>query len=270
MAKVFIGQPCYGQIEMESADAIEAALAKDSAHDVTAVRLSSSLLANCFNQLFLTCLNADAFDYFVLLHADVAPLVPPPANGGWLDVLIAELEAWRLDVLHACCALKTMNGGTSTAAAYSDDRWGPRRRLTVRELERLWPTFTAATLREQLDPAIRHLLPNTGCMLLRVAPWMEQFPGFEIQDRIVDVRPGDRSDGVLRRDWQNVSEDWGFGYWAAANGLRVGGTTKVRTDHWGRFPFTTRTLSWGQPRDEAFFEERERGTGDGGQGNQAA
>jgi hypothetical protein len=249
MARIFLGQPCYGMIEFEAADAVEDALADDLRHEVRSIRMSSSLLANCFNTLLVTCLNAGGFDYFALLHSDVSP------SRGWLDTMIAEMGCYNLNVLHAPCALKTMNGTTSTAVAYSDDPWSAVRRLTVRELAKLWPTFTAGILREQLDPAIKHLLPNTGCMLIKIGPWLDAFPGFEIEDRIVEVRPTDRHADVLKTNAQVISEDWNFGFWCAANGVNVGGTTKVRTDHIGRFPFTTKNLEWGRDRDETYFED---------------
>lgn len=256
MSKIFLGQPCYGSIEMESADAVDKALAGDSPHELTIMRLSSSLLANCFNTLLATCLQSNVeatsdeelFDYFCLLHADVAP------EAGWLETMIAELERYHLDVLHAVCAMKDGKGRTSTAGAYSDDPWEPVRRLTMTELKKLWPTFTSGILREQLDPEIKILLPNTGCMLLKVDEWLANFPGFEIRDRLVmEPSPGHRA-----AHWQawTVSEDWNFGYWCAANGVRVGATTKVRTRHIGRTQFKTGVV-WGEERDETYFELRD-------------
>jgi hypothetical protein len=256
VAKIFLGQPCYGSIEMESADAVEKALGEDSPHELAIVRLSSSLLANCFNTLLATCLESNredsaagrtGFRYFAMLHADVAP------EPNWLDVLIAELEQYGLDVIHAPCAMKNGKGHTSTAIAYSDDAWEPVRRLTTTELAELWPTFTIRTLREQLDPSAWALLPNTGCMLWRLGPWVDNFPGFEIRDRQVFAS----SPGHSEPHWQawTVSEDWNFGFWAAANDVRVGATTKVRTKHIGRTAFKTGVV-WGEKRDEMFFELR--------------
>jgi hypothetical protein len=250
MSKIFLGQPCYGAIEFESADAVDNALNRDSPHELTAVRLTSSLLANCFNQLLAICLNAGGYDYWALLHGDMAPA------DGFLDTLVAELEMYRLDVIHAPCALKSEKGYTSTAMAYSDDPWQPVRRLTVRELKSLWPTFTIGILREQLDPAARILLPNTGCMLIRIGDWLKKFPGFEIRDRMLHAPGAERLGVRYEFQPQCVSEDWNFGYWCAAHGVKVGGTTKVATRHVGRMVFPS-DKDWGRDRDEDFFELRD-------------
>jgi len=246
VAKVFLAQPCYGPIEFESCDAIEQAIGEGSPHEFTPVRMSSSLLANCFNKLLVTCLEAGGFDYWFMVHADVGP-TPLAA-----DIMIAELEAYHLDVIHAPCKLKDGSGRTSTAVAYSDDPWDFKRRLTVKELARLWPTFTAGTLAEQLDPGIKVLLPNTGCMLIKLGPWLDNFPGFEIRDRI-DRVPVTRLGVTLSRDANTISEDWNFGYWCAANGVKVGGTFKVRTDHVGRAVYSTKRIT-GLPFDDSYFE----------------
>jgi hypothetical protein len=263
MSNIYLGQPCYGAIELEACDAVDQALQADSPHQITAIRMSSSLLANCFNSLLGACLQSGAFDYFVLLHSDVAPAE------GWLGVLIAELEQYRLDVIHAPCALKNGKGLTSTALAYSDDPWQPVRRLTTRELAQLHPTFTAAYVRN-LDPAAKILLPNTGCMLLKLGPWLDRFPGFEIRDRLRRVESQNSGPSTLDPrpstiTWhaEVVSEDWNFGYWCAANGVRVGCTTKVATRHIGRMPFPT-GLAWGtEERDEIYFELTEEARGEG-------
>jgi hypothetical protein len=242
---------------MESADAVDKALAHDSPHDLVITRQSSSLLANCFNSLLATCLQCNCedaaagqsgFDYFAMLHADV---VPEP---NWLDVLVGEIEKYNLDVIHAVCAMKEPKGRTSTAIAYSGDPWQPLRRITVRELAKLWPTFTVGIVREQLEPAAYALLPNTGCLLLKMGDWLQNFPGFEIRDRLIFGPSPGRSES----HWQawTVSEDWNFGFWCAANGVKVGATSKVTTRHIGRIPFMTETSNWGEERDELFFELR--------------
>jgi hypothetical protein len=260
MSKIFLGQPCYGSIEMESADAVDKALSAESPHDELRIeRKSSSLLANCFNTLLGTCLQynreqPDGYEYFLLLHADVSPTGMCGAHVGWLDTLIAELEQYNLDVIHAPCLVKDGKDLTSTAIAYSDDPWEPVRRIAHKELEKLWPTFTVGMLREQLNvPEAYALLPNTGCMLIKLGGWLTKFPGFEIRDRLVFAP----SPGHSEPHWQawTVSEDWNFGFWCAANGVKVGATTKVKPVHFGRCPFILEK-PFGQERDETFFELR--------------
>lgn len=246
--KIFLGQPCYGAIELEAVDAIDKALDDDGRYEITAMRLSSSLLAHCFNSLLATCLDAGGFDYFVLLHADVAP------SDNWLGVMIQELTAHDLDVIHAPCALKNGKGLTSTAIAWTPNRWWPVRRITCRELQRLPETFTTEALRAEFDPNTYALLPNTGCLLLKIGPWVDEFPGFTIDDRLVKVpAPGGDSN---RPRWQAqvMSEDWNFGFWCAEHGVRVGATRKVATRHVGRVPFLT-DVAWGsEESDETFFD----------------
>src|SRR5215471_18433913 len=114
-----------------------------------------SLLALSFNALWCRALNlakAGGLDYFAMLHTDVGP------NNGWLDALVAELDATGLDVLSVVVPIKDPRGVTSTALARDDgDPFGVFTRLTMQEVFRLPETFTSA------DVGGRPLLVNTGC-----------------------------------------------------------------------------------------------------------
>jgi hypothetical protein len=92
------------------------------------------------------------------------------------------------------------------------------------------------------------LLPNTGCILIKLGDWIDNFPGFEVRDRLATIN------GI--RIAQTISEDWNFGYWAERNGLKVAGTRAVVTEHWGRAPYPS-NQSWGAPVDEDWLKMRE-------------
>lgn len=236
--EVFLGQPYYGAIHPRSEESITRASRRVK---ITKCQHPSSLLAHGFNVILGTCLNRGGFDYFLVLHADVQPL-----NAGWLDTLIDELECNDLDAIHAACAIKDCRGRTSTAFSRDDDIWAHRRLITTTELHSLPPTFTIDDIREHLDPQAKVLLPNTGCLLLRIGEWLDRFPGFTIADKL------GWKDG--RRVADTVPEDWRFGFWCAANGVRVGCTRFVMTKHYGEEGFGT-DHAWGEPRDETYFKK---------------
>ena len=241
--QVLIAQPYYGAINPRCYDACDIASHRGDRVELGVVRRPSSLLANNFNTLFATWEQNAHFERMVILHADLFPTKP-----AWLDVLMDEADEHNLDALHAVVALKDHHGRTSTAVAYSEtDRWRTKRRISTTELQALPETFTIETLRAQYDSAARVLMPNTGCLLLRRGPWVRDFPGFTIDDRF---SPPDR-DG--KRLPQVVPEDWNFGFWAHARGLRVGGTRKVQTRHIGDAPFTTEH-GWGDPVDTEWLD----------------
>jgi hypothetical protein len=237
---VFLAQPCYGQIEPESYHAAQHAVVVDSPIDVHLARFQLSMTCKNCNDLLCECVNRGCYDYFAMLHADVAP------DDGWLGTLIAELELHKYDVIHAPCAFKNATGITSTAIAYSDDIWAPVRRITTTELRSLPDTFDVVDLRALYDANAEHILLNTGCMVFRMADWVKTFPGFFMEDRIVKTPQGWRA--------QSMSEDYTFGVWCARNGIRVGVTKKVSTKHYGRANYWT-AESWGPARDEEYYRD---------------
>lgn len=238
--RVFVAQPHHSAIEPEAYEAVNRGSA-DQEMEIAALRRRSSLLANSFNRALCTCLGArEVADYFCLLHADVVPC------DGFLDIGIESIERYGFAAVHASCAIKDGNGDTSTAIAFSDDLWAPIRRITTTELHQLPDTFSLFDIRRELDPTAFALLPNTGCLLIKIEPWLWEFPGFAILDRIVTGPTGKRQAEVL-------SEDWHFGFWARANGIRIGGSRKITTRHIGPAPFTTEH-PWGRKRDEEYFE----------------
>lgn len=243
MRRVFIGQPYDHHIDRRSERAAKNASARKESVFIRRWEVHEScLVARSFNTCLALCLAEGGFDYFCLLHADVAP------QFGFVDVLLDEMDASGADIIHAPAAIKNPNGATTTAIAYSDDEWEPVRRITTTELQKLPQTFDIETLRECYDPLALRLLPNTGCMLIKLGEWIDDFPGFEVRDRLGTVS------GV--RVPQSVTEDWNFGHWADRNGLQVAGTRAVVTEHWGPAPYPS-NQAWGAPVDEDWLKARE-------------
>lgn len=231
------------------------------AHGAVLDPVPCSVLPHAFNELWARCLNNEGaippglhYSYFCMLHADVVPLTKH-----WLDVLIDELEESGGDIIHACVVLKSDAGTLSTSVGTLGDPWGLHRKATLSELR--WmkePTFDLEGLLSAwqepdrgFDGRPKCLCPNTGCMVIKLGPWCGEFPGFQILSRVRVV------DGKVRAEF--VPEDWLLGHWAAEMGLRVLGTTKVKTSHVGLRPHVTggadgSLACWGSESvDRAYF-----------------
>lgn len=236
---VFLARPAHSHYEPESDYAAKCGVADDSPIIVHTAAVRQSMTCSNCNKLLSHCMTERKYDYFAMLHSDVAPAE------GWVDTLVRELEQNGLDVIHAPCAYKGKDWLTSTGVVYSTDMWSAPRRITTTELKRLPQTFDLDTLRRVYDPHAERLLINTGCMVA-LTDALADFPGFTMLDRIIKSESG----------WtaQTVSEDYVFSHWCAENGLRVGGT-KVATTHFSRIGYSTAD-AWGPERDEEFFELR--------------
>ena len=268
--RVYLLLPRLSYSEREGDIAVYVTASNDKV-DLTAVDKTSSLLANGFNQGLCECVNAGNFDWFGILHAD---LVPKTDN--WLDVLVEEATRGDYDVIHAVAAIKDGRGLTSTAVGNRLDPWDDRRRLTMTDLEGLPPTFGIDDVLRlwngQRYPRNPCLLPNTGCMLMRIntAERLAYSGGFTIEDRI--TRTGIPPAGYLVPEV--VPEDWGFGYWCAnhvdrldssKSCIRIAATRAVKTDHIGVARYSN-YRTWGDARDENYFRD-ERGVSKGGNGD---
>lgn len=196
---------------------------------------SFSILTSNFNKSIVSCLNSKHYDYVCLHHSDIQ------AAPGWLGMMIRDMEAVGAEVMHAAAAIKNADGFTSTAIAYSEDRWEPIRKITMHELHKLPEVFNIKHIQEVIDPTAKRLCPNTGVLVMKVTDKFLDFPGFSNLDRIVRVSEG---------CWQEqvVPEDWNFGHWCADAGIDVWGTRKVVTHHWGRQRFSSDQI-WGLQTD---------------------
>lgn len=315
---VWISTPSYGPHEPETMASIYfAPIPRDQIGNYeiqVQYKKGCSLLANAFNGGWVDCLNdtwefrrgnpdgkeVKDYHYWFMLHGDIEP------DQFWVHTMIEELELHDLDVLHAVCAIKDNRGITSTGVGPLLDKWSPTRKVTTTELHakdaddklKIPRTFVCGDLLKGLDwskPNVFErlkasemcLLPNTGCLLVKIAPWCWEFPGFVIEDRIVEVIPpqvaqkldvpndawvqpkpcliidrhGNRfedhfelSDHVGKRMTSNIPEDWGFGRWCARKGLKVGGTTVVGTRHHGPMQYTSGNPWGGEKEDRIFFD----------------
>lgn len=177
------------------------------------MKLSRSLLANCFNMLLCTARENKA-DLFVMLHDDV---VPEPDG---LVKLVEERAALGCDVLSAVVPIKNAEGMTSTAIGEPGDEWARPRRLTMHEVMALPETFGI----DDVEPG-KILLVNTGCMVIDLhAPWIDDFY-FTIRDRIATING--------RLVSQVIPEDWGMSRFVHERGGTLRATRKVRLRHIG-------------------------------------
>jgi hypothetical protein len=192
-----------------------------------------------------------------MLHSDVIPVEP-----GFIGIMLHHLRQAGADVLSAVMPIKDDKGLTSTAllpdSACAGWKTDPvrRRRLTLREAEKLPVTFDAhdvATLfnprnapdrRESaLDPC---LLVNTGLMLVDLSkPWVEQ-AHFQIND-LVYRRPDGRFDADVE------PEDWFFSRRAHQLGARVCATRAVKAQHAGRVNYPNHG-AWGAWATDVYDE----------------
>lgn len=244
--KVFVGTPYHTSIHPDTIAATKQ-WATDDNLEVVVGRVCSSLLANGCNQLVVEALKAKA-DLFCLLHADMVPRFwrQLPGRGHWLDMLVRDLYANGLDALHVPAAIKDYRGITSTAIGRKAHaaRWQHVKKLSLRELSLLPKVFTIADCEAKLDLTCFGrmeelcLLPNTGCLLVRLDKLREhRFPGFAFQDELHWDAEGNAVAAT-------VPEDWWFGRWCAHEGLKVGGTTNLATTHVGPHEFVS-DQDWG-------------------------
>lgn len=237
MATVLGGLPHYGNVHPRCGAAFWQK-ATTGQHRWMPTTAGGSLLAHVFNVLWAGAMQVREkarADYFVMLHGDVIPA------GGWVDTLVAEIEWTGADVVSAVLPIKDKRGVTSTAIDDPDDVWTPLRRLTMTEVARLPETFSAADCGYP-DNA---LLVNTGCWICDLRkPWVNEFPGFEIRDRIRRL-----PDGTPQAVCQ--PEDWNFSRWLHARGCKVLATRKVHADHAGEYRFPNDRV-WGDETDPAY------------------
>lgn len=218
----------------------------------------SSLLADSFNSHWKTALNLQLNGHdvtlFAMLHNDIVP------QDFWLDVLLDELDRTGADVVSAVVPIKDRRGLTSTALDDPYDPWSVYRRLTLKELENIPPTFSATDCAHLSGRVHRPLLINTGCWVCRFdRPW-KYHVHFEITNRMVFVRKSGEvipSKRYVRGDKglfvsQVMSEDWNFSKQLSILGCDVRATRKVKLSHIGDAPYNNQDLTWGEwEHDEA-------------------
>ncbi len=232
-----------------------------------------------FTTLWARALNkyeAGGCTHAAMLHSDITPGV------GWIDVLMDELEERGLDFISVGCPTKDRRGVLNGGIGSTNNRWGPWRRLTVKELLRLPGTFDLDDLKRLGFCAgdDKVLLHNTGC-------WVADLrrPCFRAVYEDTGVEPGDQhyhEKGDLkawfdfptriRRDqksglWISLreSEDWFFSRQLHKLGAKTAITRKVSLGHEGKAVFRN-DEPWGQfevDEDTRFIWDDGEGSPDG-------
>ena len=184
-----------------------------------------------FNHLWAKALNkaeAGEITHFAMLHSDIEPCP------GWLDLLMDEIEEKKADLVSVACPIKDTRGVLNCGLGAPDNPWGAWRRLTVRELQELPPSFNAASLGHP-DKVTLH---NTGCFVadLRGEVFFKTddagnlIADFAFPTRIFRDEGGAWSAG-------RESEDWHFSRKLHELGVRGFITRKVRLHHIGDYHY---------------------------------
>ena len=220
-----------------------------SRHDVVVEPSGLSLLARNFNINWIKAYTG-GFDYFVMLHADVAPL---PSGECWVDQLVAACARYKAAVVSEVLPIKSHEGTTSTGLITDATNPFSLRRLTTTELDSLQDGFICREdLCECFDVAENvagPLLINTGLMAidLRSFDWAGlEFPGFAIDDAVV----WNRSRKPMA---YSQPEDWGMSLWLYEQGLPYYALKSIPAFHCGFRPFHNRE-PFGLPTDERGFQ----------------
>ncbi len=242
-----VGLPHSGSMTPESMSSLTQA---SETCRVDVVPQGSSLLCHNFNRLWAHALNmVPRPKYFAMHHSDI--LAPP----GWVDLMIAEMEAHDAVMCSAVVAIKDFFGLTSTALMDATD--GTIRRVTSHEMALLPKTFDGESLRRLWDVPDEHeiaLCVNTGLWVCRFDEWAEGIC-FETGDSITrEAKPGHpRGEEFVARVFP---EDWMFSSELAKQGRKVIATQKLSVIHFGRAPFGSggsNHKSWGSSQTDRWF-----------------
>lgn len=214
--KLLVALPTYDGRRHNGNAMVDLALIRNL--DVRLLQVHNSLLAMNFNKSWCEALNWGA-DAFMMLHADIVPV-----TDFWPAILFQELYDRKASVLSVVSPIKTPAGLTSTALE-TEDAWNPQR-LSMAEVFEKPETFTD-----------ERLLINTGLMLVDMRqPWVHEFPGFTINDRIL-IKDGLRYPQVQ-------PEDWNFSREAKRLGASLYATRKIVIQHVGEAGYDN-SCAWG-------------------------
>ncbi len=243
MERVLLALPRHtGQVEDESRLSAYLSTQRTDWQITIDSNVNSALCLN-FNAMWCRFLN-EGYEWFAMLHSDVY------AQGPWMDILRDSLERRGAAVASGVSAIKDSRRLTSTAIGNPKDPWQPSRRITVFELKNLPAEFTNDECSHLLYRSEhRCLLGNTGCMLVKRGDWVNDFPGFNTQNRIV-LCPVTK-----KRIAQFEPEDWNLHRYLANNGLGAVVTQQVRIDHYGRYSYDNYTVGTGWVYDEEAKEQ---------------
>jgi predicted O-methyltransferase YrrM len=211
-----------------------------------------------FNALWSRALNraeAGEITHAAMLHADITP------DAGFVDKLMDEIEELDLDMLSVACPLKDNRAILNCGIGKANNRWGAFRRLTVKELLKLPPTFGLDDLKQQgfCEGDDKVLLHNTGCFVvdLRKPVFWKTYqddgisPGEHHWHTKGDMRAWFDFPTRVRKDeksgmWINMreSEDWFFSRQLHDLGAKTRITRKVGLIHEGKATYPNNS-DWG-------------------------
>lgn len=241
--KVYVCVPVHGA-EVNVMTLMSVWDIRRSRHDVAVEPSGLSLLARNFNINWIKAFNG-GFDYFVMLHADVAPI---PESECWVDRLVAVCARYKAAVVSEVLPIKSPEGTTSTGLITDATNPFSLRRLTTTEFGTLPDGFIC---REDLcdvfgvfQDVAGPLLINTGlmCIDLRAFDWAGlEFPGFGIDDEIFWNRIG-------APQAYTQPEDWKLSFWLFEQGLPYYALKSVPALHCGFKPYHNRE-AFGLPTD---------------------
>jgi len=247
MSRVFIAVPTYdGRIDFK----VTAAVDREAGLYRNCVRMykRSSLLANCFNFLYATCLNAgDQFKYFLLWHSDIVP------ERGAVSKMVEIARAHDLHVLSAAVPIRDAKGLYSCGLEYRLGGSVRRRRLVGKELFQLPEVFHGNHVRNLFGLDNGHLLINSGLLLINQQHAFKKEVCFSIRDAIV-------RDPVSGKYVASVDpEDWGFSRFCELHGSvgesKYACTRAVKLLHYGEAGFSN-AFAWGEwDSDQAISDE---------------
>lgn len=235
--RVAIACPTYdNRVHMPTAVAIDAAARPGGRVEMVAkIPTMASLLAHGFNNAISIALDLrDGLNpnpggppvpdearptHFVMIHSDIAPL-----GLGWADTLFDLLDRTGAELVSVVAPIKEPECvRTSTAIGSRDDPWARPRFVTADDRGRTPPTFGPADVCGEGEV----LLVNTGLWMADLrCPWWDEFPGFQISDRISRDEHG-------RRRAQTRPEDWEFSRFLDHVGARYAATWEVPLAHHG-------------------------------------
>lgn len=243
MKKLLIAMPTYdGHVDF----LVQAAVYREtSGHaDRMVGAQQSSLLANCCNQLYCIALNdRDTYGRFMMWHSDVRTKA-----SGLITGLIQEKQRLKADVISVLLPIKDEKGLTSSGLMYGKGNKRRRRRLTIKEAEKLPETFHRSHLCELWDASRDSVfLVNTGLILWDLNNYWAEKLYFNICDKIVKQPDGKYLAAVQPEDW-NLSQqfyDLGLSVWC---------TRKFEAWHKGVGLYTNQG-SWGRWETDLTWEK---------------
>lgn len=237
---IYIGVPTHdGRLWGATAKSVQIAR---TPHDryVTAWDVSvSSLLPTAFAKLFIEA-KINKFDYFCMLHSDVA--VRP---AGWAVKLVEILEETGAEVVSATSPMKGDDADLSTAVDVEGSH--DVRRITIEESERMPEVFNRADVAKLLGTEREKtlLLLNTACWVCRTSA-----------DWYTKAKWGIRAEidwGPVTPQLRSYSEDWELSRQLAQLGYadKLYATRRLRILHMGANVWGNYTPDLPQPGDWA-------------------